>query len=69
MDFMSNQLRKGVEKLKLYYINQLIQLDYYSASKQKLHSLTLSELEDIFKKVFPSNEYALVPKSNQCKES
>lgn len=50
---MTNQLRKGVETLKLFYINRLIESGLYYASEDELHSLTLSELESIFKKTFP----------------
>lgn len=48
---MANQLRKGVETLKLFYINKLIETGH--ASEHELHSLTLGELEKIFKKVIP----------------
>jgi hypothetical protein len=50
---MSNRLRKGVETLKLFYINRLIESGLYNASDDDLHSLTLSELQNIFKKTFP----------------
>lgn len=50
---MTNQLRKGVETLKLFYINRLIESGLYNASDDDLHSLTLSELQTIFKKAFP----------------
>jgi hypothetical protein len=51
---MTNQLRKGVETLKLFYIIKLIQVGY--ASEQELQQLNLSELEEIFKKVFTQKE-------------
>lgn len=38
---MTNQLRKGVETLKLFYINRLIASGLYNASDHNLHSLTL----------------------------
>ncbi|WP_419954193.1 Fur-regulated basic protein FbpA [Neobacillus niacini] len=60
---MKNQLRKGIETLKLFYINRLIESGLYNASDDELHSLTLSELQTIFKKTFP------LKKSNQCKEN
>jgi Fur-regulated basic protein A len=66
---MTNQLRKGVETLKLFYINRLIESDQYKTSKQQLHSLTLTELEIIFKKIFTSNASSNLHKSNQCKEN
>lgn len=50
---MTNRLRKGVETLKLFYINRLIESGLYQASDLSLHSLTLSELQSIFKKTFP----------------
>lgn len=50
---MTNQLRKGVETLKLFYINRLIESGLYNASDDDLYSLTLSELQMIFKKTFP----------------
>ncbi|MDM5328773.1 Fur-regulated basic protein FbpA [Neobacillus sp. CF12] len=50
---MTNRLRKGVETLKLFYINRLIESGLYQASDHSLHSLTLSELQSIFKKTFP----------------
>jgi hypothetical protein len=53
---LSNQLRKGVETLKLFYINRLIESGLYDASEHELTSLTLSELDNIFKKVFPSKK-------------
>ncbi|MGX6444829.1 Fur-regulated basic protein FbpA [Neobacillus sp. K501] len=65
---MTNQLRKGVETLKLFYINRLMESGEFNASKHQLHSLTLSELETIFNKLFPSNTSSIVHKSNQCKE-
>ncbi|MCM3693816.1 hypothetical protein M3189_21205 [Neobacillus niacini] len=70
---MTNQLRKGVETLKLFYINGLIESDHYNASNHNLHSLTFNEIQSIFQKTFPQkiNKSILrkpVPKSNQCKE-
>ncbi|MFP7299207.1 Fur-regulated basic protein FbpA [Neobacillus niacini] len=50
---MTNQLRKGVETLKLFYINRLIDSGLYNASNHNLDSLTLSELQSIFQKTFP----------------
>lgn len=50
---MTNQLRKGVETLKLFYINRLIASGLYNASEHNLDSLTLSELQSIFIKTFP----------------
>jgi hypothetical protein len=68
---MTNQLRKGVETLKLFYIIKLIQAGY--ASEQELQQLNLSELEEIFKKVFIQKERciqsSLLQKHKQCKEN
>jgi hypothetical protein len=50
---LSNQLRKGVETLKLFYINRLIESGLYNATDDDLHSRTLSELQIIFNKTFP----------------
>lgn len=50
---MTNQLRKGIETLKLFYINRLVESGLFNASDDDLHSLTLSELQTIFKKTFP----------------
>jgi hypothetical protein len=47
---MTNQLRKGVETLKLFYINRLIESGLFNTSHHELNSLTLSELENICKK-------------------
>ncbi|MEW9050871.1 MAG: Fur-regulated basic protein FbpA [Neobacillus sp.] len=54
---MANQLRKGVETLKLFYINKLVNSDYYKVAYHELDSLTLSELEMLYRKVF-------IPKKN-----
>lgn len=71
---MTNQLRKGIETLKLFYINRLIESGLYNASDDDLHSLTLSELQNIFKKdILPKKHTKQlnyqVLKSNQCKEN
>lgn len=49
---MANQLRKGVERLKLFYITKLIQTGHYNASDHELYTLTLSELEKLYKRAF-----------------
>jgi hypothetical protein len=54
---MTNQLRKGIETLKLFYINKLKQSKYYNPSDMELRSLTLSELEELYKKISPPKEY------------
>jgi hypothetical protein len=54
---MTNQLRKGIETLKLFYINKLEKSEYCNPSDMELGSLTLSELEDLYKKVYPLKEY------------
>jgi len=50
---VTNQLRKGIETLKLFYINKLIQSNLYHGFEEELYSLTLSELEDLVKKEIP----------------
>jgi recombinational DNA repair protein (RecF pathway) len=53
---MSNQLRKGVETLRLFYINRLIESVQYRDSSHELYSLTLSELKSIYIKTFPAKK-------------
>jgi hypothetical protein len=50
---MANQLRKGVKTLKLFYINKLLNSDNLKVSYHELDTLTLSELENLYKKVIP----------------
>jgi hypothetical protein len=50
---LANQLRQAVEKLRHYYIKKLINAGIYQASDVRLHSLTISELESIVKKISP----------------
>lgn len=52
---MPNQLRRGIRQLKQFYINKLLKSGIYT-SDDDLDSLTLSELELILKKAFPSNK-------------
>nr|WP_263323269.1 hypothetical protein [Neobacillus sp. Marseille-Q6967] len=61
---MSKQLRKGVETLKLFYINQIIQSDPDSTTVEELHSYTLSELDNLFKKIYPSKTKTPYPKNS-----
>lgn len=50
---MANQLRKGVELLRNYYIKKIMKFGMENTSENQLHSLTLSELEKIFRKLNP----------------
>lgn len=47
---MSHQFRKAVEKMRHYYIQKLLQAGAFQDSKESPHSLTLSELENLYKK-------------------
>ncbi|MCP8615382.1 Fur-regulated basic protein FbpA [Salirhabdus salicampi] len=47
---MQNYLREAVEKLRNYYIDQLIEAGLYIKSDREVYSLTLSELQSIVKK-------------------
>ncbi|MDQ0200536.1 Fur-regulated basic protein FbpA [Neobacillus ginsengisoli] len=47
---MPNQLRRGMESLKQFYINKLVASGIYHTSDKELHSFTLSELKSIVKK-------------------
>lgn len=49
---MPNQLRRGMENLKQFYINKLVTSGIYHTSDKELYSFTLSELESIVKKEF-----------------
>jgi hypothetical protein len=46
---LSKHLRTAVEKLKLFYINKIIDAGFHRESYQELKSLTVSELEAIYK--------------------
>ena len=46
---LSKHLRTAVEKLKLFYINKIIDAGFHRESYQELRSLTVSELEAIYK--------------------
>ena len=50
---MPNQLRQGIERLRQYYIQELVEGGVDKTSDSKLNSMTLSELEKIFGKEFP----------------
>jgi hypothetical protein len=53
---MPNQLRRGMENLKQFYINKLVTSGIYHTSDKELYSFTLSELESIVKKEFTPKE-------------
>jgi hypothetical protein len=47
---MENQLRKAVEARKNYLINKLLKVGVYKKESTHLFLLTLTELEDEFKR-------------------
>lgn len=47
---MSKQLRAGVNKLKQFYIKKILASGLLESKQHGLHSLTLTELEAIYKK-------------------
>lgn len=47
---MSKQLQAGINKLKLFYISKIQESDLFESKHHELGSLTLSELEIIYKK-------------------
>lgn len=53
---MSNQLRSGLEKLKSFYIDQLLNSKLYS--KQELCTLTISELKNLYKQKVSTPNYS-----------
>lgn len=48
---MPNQLRRGLKKVKAFYIDQLLNSNLYS--KQELCTLTISELQYLYRKEYP----------------
>lgn len=50
---MRNYLRESIEKMKQYYIHKLEEASVYKVSDYDLSSLTLSELEYIYKEYYP----------------
>ncbi|WP_026573117.1 Fur-regulated basic protein FbpA [Bacillus sp. UNC438CL73TsuS30] len=53
---MSTHIQKGIETLKKYYIHKLMESCLYKDSEDELYSLTLSELELILKKSYPTKK-------------
>ncbi|MEH7418248.1 hypothetical protein V7266_23560 [Neobacillus drentensis] len=52
---MTTHLRRGLERLKQFYIRKLTGSDTLYSSAE-LQSLTISELEILYKKSIPSNK-------------
>jgi hypothetical protein len=51
---MANHLRKGLERLRQFYIKKLLESGCPDSSDHELDSLTFSELESLYKKTFTS---------------
>ncbi len=51
---MSTHLRRGLDQLKEFYIKRLSRLEQFS--KLELTSLTISELEYLYKNSIPPNK-------------
>lgn len=51
---MATHLRKGLERLKQFYIKKLMESEHSGSSESELHSLTIRELANLYKKTFPS---------------
>jgi hypothetical protein len=49
---LSTHLRKGLERLRQFYIIKLLESGSTDSSHQELHSLTFSELEGLYNKTF-----------------
>ncbi len=52
---MTTHLRRGLERLRLFYINKLEKSDF-NYSSAELQSLTISDLEILYKKSMPSKK-------------
>ncbi|PLS03260.1 Fur-regulated basic protein FbpA [Neobacillus cucumis] len=52
---MTTHLRRGLERLRQFYINKLVKSDLFYSSTE-LQSLTISELEILYKKTMPSKK-------------
>ena len=52
---LATQLRKGLDRLKKYYIKKLTESDFIDSSV-KLQSLTISELASLYKKSIPTKK-------------
>ena len=60
---MPTHLRKGLERLRQFYIMKLLESKNSDSSVDELHSLTFSELESLYKKIFPpQNHNKFTPK-------
>jgi hypothetical protein len=52
---MTHHLRRGLERLKQFYIKKLLESEHSDSSDHELQSLTIRELESLYKKISPSN--------------
>lgn len=56
-DILATHLRKGLERLKQFYIKKLMESEQQSGtSVSELHSLTIRELANLYKKIYPANK-------------
>ncbi|WP_413303110.1 hypothetical protein AA0X95_25400 [Bacillus sp. 1P10SD] len=55
---MATHLRKGLERLKQFYIKKLMESEQQSGgtSASELHTLTIRELANLYKKTYPANK-------------
>ncbi|WHY67954.1 hypothetical protein [Neobacillus sp. SuZ13] len=51
---MTTRLRKGLERLRRFYLRKLLESGTTDFTHQELHSLTFSELERLYDKTFSS---------------
>ncbi|MCM3115958.1 hypothetical protein M3610_11705 [Neobacillus sp. MER 74] len=51
---MTTRLRKGLERLRQFYLRKLLESGTTDFTHQELHSLTFSELERLYNKTFSS---------------
>ncbi|MBT2697367.1 Fur-regulated basic protein FbpA [Bacillus sp. ISL-40] len=49
---MATHLRKGLERLRQFYIMKLLDSGISDSSDHELYSLTFNELESLYKKIF-----------------
>ncbi|MBB6452464.1 TRAP-type uncharacterized transport system substrate-binding protein [Salirhabdus euzebyi] len=54
---MKNQLREAVDKVRSFYIQQLIDAGVYTDKDEEIHTLTLTELKLIFNKLNRQKEH------------
>jgi hypothetical protein len=52
----ATHLLKGLERLKMFYIKKLLELDASDSSDHELQSLTIRELESLYKKYPPQTK-------------